>query len=202
MNGELKIDARQGLYLSARHWLQTSSSVTSLTEKLIESSQFTLDIIIATADLQQIGPARIISISNDPFHRNLTVSQAGDSLSIRLRTPLTGENGLWPELIIPKVFQDTNPHRMIIAYNGVDLAVYIDHPEQRYTFTYAPEVMLFRYLLPVDDWKIRLTAQNPIIFKVLFYSLIFTPIVFILTLMIHLKKKNEKNSLNPDPMLS
>jgi hypothetical protein len=48
----------------------------------------------------QVGPARILSLSWDPYLRNLTLGQDGDSLVLRLRTPATDENGM-PELRIP-----------------------------------------------------------------------------------------------------
>ncbi|MCB0209166.1 MAG: VanZ family protein [Anaerolineae bacterium] len=185
----------QGFHLTTEHWLETTAPATTLSEKLIGSSQFTLDTMIATADLDQTGPARIVSISHDPYNRNLTVSQEEDTLSIRLRTPLTGKNGFWPELIVPHVFQDTNPHHLVITYDGFNVIVYIDQPEQRYRFTYAPEIMFFRYLMPIDAWKIRLTSQSWGILKILFYTLVITPPALIIALMIHLKRENHEKSI-------
>lgn len=183
-----KINPEHGLHLTAKQWLQTTSPVTSLIEKLADSSQFTLDMVIATTDLQQTGPAQIVSISPNIYNRNLTVSQEDSNLLIRLRTPLTGKNGRRPELSIPNVFQDTNPHHVLVTYDGFNLTVYVDTPQQPYTFTYRPEVMLFRFLLPIHVWQIRLTAQNLIVFKVMFYCLIGGPVLLIVALMVRLRK--------------
>ncbi len=53
---------------------------------------------------RQRGPARIVSVSSDSGHRNLTLGQQGDALTIRLRTPSSGYNGEKPEMIIPGFF--------------------------------------------------------------------------------------------------
>ena len=64
-----------------------------------------LDIMLdvgAAANQQQI-PARILTISQDIHHRNLTIDQQTRDLSIRLRTADRDENGM-PPITIPGVF--------------------------------------------------------------------------------------------------
>ena len=56
-------------------------------------------------DLSQTGPARIFTVSQDLWRRNLTLGQEGDRLVLRLRTPSTDADGQ-PERVIPGVFTD------------------------------------------------------------------------------------------------
>jgi VanZ like family len=74
----------QGVALDATHWLTTVKPATRLSKRLIDTSQFTLMTAIATTHFDQTGPARIISLSESPFSRNLTLGQADRDLEIRL----------------------------------------------------------------------------------------------------------------------
>ena len=60
---------------------------------------------VRTYSRDQYGPARIMSLSRDPHHRNFTVAQEGADLIFRLRTPLTDLNGM-PQLRVPGVFSE------------------------------------------------------------------------------------------------
>jgi hypothetical protein len=42
----------------------------------------------------QTGPARIVSFSADPGTRNFTLGQEGSKIEFRLRTPVSGRNGI------------------------------------------------------------------------------------------------------------
>jgi glycopeptide antibiotics resistance protein len=166
--------------ITADHWLQTGSPVTSLSQRILEASQFTFSLIVATADSGQTGPARVVSISGDPYHRNFTLGQDGPDLIFRLRTPLTGNNGTFPELVVPGVFANTAPHHLIITYERPVLRVYVDGLQSTYAFEMAPEVMLFRYLLPVDTWRVYLDRANTWSYRFLYYGLLFTPLGLLL----------------------
>ncbi|NEQ84690.1 MAG: VanZ family protein [Moorea sp. SIO2I5] len=175
-----------GVFLSANHWLKTATPPSLITQKLRQTSQFTLSVTIATADTKQSGPARIVSLSADPFHRNFTLGQQGMNLVLRLRTPITGKNGLYPELILPKVFCNTNPHHLLISYNGSLLQLYIAQRDQSlnyYSFELNPEITIFRYLLfPLTNWTINIATANPLVYRLLYYGLMFIPLGFSLGL--------------------
>jgi len=51
-------------------------------------------IQLKTSIVNQSGPARIFTLSADQRERNLTIAQDKDDLILRLRTPLTDNNGL------------------------------------------------------------------------------------------------------------
>ncbi|WP_341530583.1 VanZ family protein [Nostoc sp. UHCC 0302] len=124
----------KGVFLDSSHWLQTATPVTSLSERISKTSEFTLSTIIATANINQIGPARILSVSGDSQRRNWTLSQQGNGLDFRLRTPITGENGTELKLNIPNIFIDTNPHHIVITYSRATILIYVDKLQNYYSF--------------------------------------------------------------------
>lgn len=173
-------------FLTPRQWLETTAPVTRLTDKLRETSQLTINAVIASASTEQEGPARIISISADPFRRNFTLGQEKADLIIRLRTPLTGENGREPELAVPNVFLEPGLHHLVISYDGSNLRLYVDGLQQSYLFKLTPEVMFFRYFLPISPWRIYLGPITMWFYTLLYYSLIFVPLGLLLGLMVTL----------------
>jgi outer membrane protein assembly factor BamB len=78
------------------------------------------EVAFTTDDARQTGPARILTFSSDPYHRNFTLGQEGDRVVFRLRTPETGENGMNPETTIGRrVGPGGNLQR--VAVRGIDI---------------------------------------------------------------------------------
>lgn len=115
-----------GVALDAAHWLQTPTAATYLNQQLKQRAELTIDLTVQPANLVQQGPARILSLSTDPFQRNLTLGQKETSLVLRLRTPFTGRNANRPQLSIPQVFTDARPHHIVVTYADAVVRVYID----------------------------------------------------------------------------
>lgn len=168
---------KTGIFLTPSGWLE-ASPVTSMTQKLRQTSQFTLSTTIATVDTAQTGPARIISLSNAAHERNFTLGQEGNNLVLRLRTPITGENGLNPQVIVPDVFTDKNFHRVVITYSAPVLRIYIDGLQNLHSFELTPYFTFIRYFSNFP----RLYADNMNRYKILYYAIIFIPMGFLLAL--------------------
>jgi VanZ like family/Concanavalin A-like lectin/glucanases superfamily len=60
---------------------------------ILESGAFAVEVAVASADLSQGGPARIVSYSSGPYQRNFTLGQERGALVFRVRTPWNGPNG-------------------------------------------------------------------------------------------------------------
>ena len=159
----------KGVALSSSHWLETATPATSLSKKIRKTSQFTISTTVATADLAQTGPARIISVSGNPTHRNFTIGQQRTDLELRLRTPITGANGSDLKLNIPRIFADTNPHHIIFTYSGATVRVYVDKVQNSYSLN----------LLEL------ITKEQ----KIYYYALSFIPLGICLILLLSLTKK-------------
>lgn len=182
-NGPELLD-ENGVELSSAQWLQADISDDQLLNEIVDSSQFTLIATVATADIGQNGPARIVSIAEDPYHRNFTLGQEGKNLIVRLRTPISGENGMSPEIIVPNVFVDDSTHRIVIAYTPPGLALYVDGVDRGTSVSYFPELAFFGFAFPSRIWRLPLTLVSMWCLKLLFYALIFMPLGLVLGLML------------------
>ncbi|KAB8319675.1 VanZ family protein [Tolypothrix campylonemoides VB511288] len=163
------IEDEKGVALSSSHWLKTREPVTLLSERIRENSQFTIITTVATADTDQTGPARIISLSGDSLHRNFTLGQQGSDLDLRIRTPITGANGADTKLSIPGIFADTRPHQIVITYSGATIQVYVDKSQNTYSLNLLE-------LVPKEQ-------------KIFYYGLTFIPLGLCLALLTSLAKR-------------
>jgi hypothetical protein len=76
------IEDKKGVALSSSYWLKTETPVKLLSKRIRKTSEFTIITNLATADITQTGPGRIISLSSDILHRNFTLGQQGDRKSV------------------------------------------------------------------------------------------------------------------------
>ena len=59
----------------------------------MRSQRLDLTLRVRPFSSDQTGPARIFTLSADPYYRDLTIGQQGENLVLRLRTPETDLNG-------------------------------------------------------------------------------------------------------------
>ncbi|MEP7308731.1 MAG: VanZ family protein [Acidobacteriota bacterium] len=116
-----------GVQLAGTSWLQSAGPASELARRLQKTNAFTLHITCATDDIDQDGPARIVSNSVSPFLRNFTMGQQGSDLVFRLRTPDTGLNGYPLEIYVPGVFKDRHVRDILATYDGATLLVATAH---------------------------------------------------------------------------
>ncbi|MBW4670386.1 MAG: VanZ family protein [Cyanomargarita calcarea GSE-NOS-MK-12-04C] len=159
----------KGVALSSSHWLKTKTPATFLNKRIRQTSEFTIFTTVATADTNQTGPARIISVSRNGLSRNFTLGQQESNLDLRIRTSITGENGADIKLNAPDIFTDTNPHNIVITYSKAAIQVYIDKLNNSYLFN-----------------LLELIPKNK---KVFYYGLTFIPLGIFLGFLTLLAKK-------------
>lgn len=169
-----------GVSVSDQHWFSTAEPASVLSERLQNSSEFTISTIAATSDLDQTGPARILSLSADPAHRNFTLGQQHNQLVFRLRTPITGENGVYTALFVPDIFRDFKSHHFLLTYYHHILRLYVDKLQNSYSLELTPEITLFRYLFPFEGRILQLTNFSISVHKLMFYTVFFAPLGCIL----------------------
>jgi glycopeptide antibiotics resistance protein len=169
---------------NSRQWLETPEPATLLSQRIRQSSQFSLGVTLATAQLIQTGPARIISVSQNLFQRNFTLGQELNHLSVRLRTPRTGDNGRKPAIAIPKVFRDMQFHQIIMTYDGSQFTSYIDRVENRQAIDLNLQIPLFgKFSFLWNEHKLYLHPALLLVYKLLYYAIVFIPIGIILSLL-------------------
>jgi hypothetical protein len=105
--------------------VRTTAAPPWLSEAIRRSSvRITLEM--RPAYYEQSGPARILTISQDPYLRNLTIAQEGKSLVLRLRTPETDLNGI-PSYQIEDVFTKPEWQRVEVIIRPEAVEVAINH---------------------------------------------------------------------------
>lgn len=179
-------------------WYRTQQAPVALTEAIQKTSAFTLALAFEPHSLDQAGPARIISLSQDLSERNFTLGQAQSHLIARLRTPATGNNGSFLELGTPNVLQVNQLHRVVVTYENAILSLYLDPGTPVNRLQFRPEISFFRQIWPNQG---RGFPRGPKILKAypyLFYSLWFLPLGILLgRLLVLMKGDRRKSQVNP-----
>ena len=80
----------------------SSQNADRLVQACNATNQISIEAWIKPANLSQIGPSRIVSLSSNPYYRNFTLGQEGSEYEVRLRTTTTSENGT------PAIVSSTN----------------------------------------------------------------------------------------------
>jgi hypothetical protein len=88
-------------------------------------SSMHITLEIRTSSYDQSGPARILSVSKDPYHQNMVIAQDGTSLVLRLRTPQTNMSGI-PSYQIEGVFGHLDWQRVTVFIKPEELQVRIN----------------------------------------------------------------------------
>lgn len=81
-----------------------------LVRAIQKSNEMTIEAWLTPADDQQEGPARIVSISNNPSQRNFTLGQDKDKFDFRLRAKGTDRNGIPSVSSKPKSARSEKTH--------------------------------------------------------------------------------------------
>ncbi|HNP37172.1 MAG TPA: VanZ family protein [Woeseiaceae bacterium] len=92
----------------------------------IRHNAFSVIAEIETASEYQDGPARIISFSKDPYHRNFDLGQEQGTLVFRVRTPITGANGDRPDTRTADILEAQRKTSLIATYDGAFARIYVD----------------------------------------------------------------------------
>ncbi len=86
--------------------------------------------IVLTATPQRADPhgqPRLLTLSPDPYRRNVTIGQEGADLYVRIRTPWSGTNGTRQGLSVwPNVFAAGGPRRIGVRHDGKQVEVFVN----------------------------------------------------------------------------
>jgi len=83
-----------GLTLNSNSLITSTGAASKVIDAVTTSNAITVEAWITPANTTQTGPARIVSLSLDPYSRNFTLGQEGDRYDMRLRTTGTSNNGI------------------------------------------------------------------------------------------------------------
>lgn len=93
---------------------------------IVDLNAFTVLVRFRIEDTNQSGPARIVTYSRDPMNRNFTLGQENRDLVFRLRTQVSGLNGMQPELKTIPVVSSGREMFVACSYDGQISRVFVD----------------------------------------------------------------------------
>jgi VanZ family protein len=117
-------------------------------DTVVSRGQLTLAVWMRPNNLEQGGPARIVTYSQNPSSRNFTLGQIGNTLTFRLRTPASGINGVNPALYTGPVLSVNNTSFVAAVYDGRVSRLYVDGKRVAQTDLAARRPRLPRRILP------------------------------------------------------
>ena len=88
------------------------------------SDEISIELVFATETLEQSGPARIFSFSQDGHNRNFTIGQEGANIVLRLRTTENGSNGSNFSPVLCTVSRG-RPYHLLVTYRDSELNAYV-----------------------------------------------------------------------------
>jgi hypothetical protein len=154
-------------------WLTSTRPPGRWIGEAVARERFTLSVSVATADTSQRGPARLVSISRDPYRRNLTLGQSGQDLVIRVRTPFTGSNGDRPEYVIPGIFTGNGPRRLTVDWDQGVARVRVEGRDEVFT-------MDLRYAAMLCGPLVRFDVRNLFGYRVIHHLMVAVLLALIL----------------------
>jgi hypothetical protein len=128
--------------------LLSSQENLRLYNALVAKNQMTLLVWLRPDNLEQTGPARIVTYSQDWMYRNFTLAQIRNTLSFRLRTPASGLNGTDPALYTGPVLSLDHTSFVAAVYDGHVSRLYVDGKLAAHTNLGARRPRLPHRILP------------------------------------------------------
>lgn len=175
-----------GATVGAARWLATGQAVTPFNEQARAAAGFTVAARFTAALAGQRGPARIVSVSADSGHRNITLGQQGDALSIRLRTPSSGENGERPEMLVPGFFSVPGPRQVVLSYDRPNLVLYTGNAGAVQAVSLAPGLALFQDFASTNRWLLPFPAI-PHLYDYRFWALFILPVLLLAAVLLAIR---------------
>ena len=128
--------------------------------------------IVASADPMQTGPAQIVCLPGDGDKCNFSLGQEGSALVIRFRTYLAKWGLEDPVLVTPDVFSTSELRHLVVTYDGAVLLLFMDGVRAPETLELTAGGTLFRQIFPAG-WS---GPGDLLVFKAMFYVLVFAPL--------------------------
>ncbi|MFN0128052.1 MAG: PQQ-binding-like beta-propeller repeat protein [Verrucomicrobiales bacterium] len=126
-NGDATFEP-DGSLLASGGGFPITGDMESLSGVFKKAGALTIEVIFTAADIEQTGPARILTFSESGYARNFTLGQEKDALILRLRTPATGANGMNPQTVLTRI-EPARLYHCLISYGNGTLACYLNGAE-------------------------------------------------------------------------
>ncbi len=91
-----------------------------------QANAFTMSALIRVDAIDEEEPQSIVSLANGASMRNFNLAQSYGRLALRIRTPLTGPDGLTPHVSTPSVLVPGVWHRVTGSFDGRIARIHVD----------------------------------------------------------------------------
>jgi hypothetical protein len=119
-----------GLAINSTTIVASAGPATKVIEASRVTNEVTIEACIKPANTSQAGPARVVTLSANPYNRNFTLGQDGDRYDVRLRTTATDNNGT-PSLSAPGGSLTTGLTHVVYTRNASGTAkIYVNGVER------------------------------------------------------------------------
>ena len=114
------------LTVNSNTLISSSGPADKLNNGIMASSELTFEAWVTTANTNQFGPARLMTISSNPDLRNATLGQTGTAYNGRVRSTTTTNNGV-PTLTTPSNLASTSLKHVVMTRDtsGI-IRIYVD----------------------------------------------------------------------------
>ena len=102
-----------------------TSGPPSFLAEAIRTSALGVELDLRAAEADQLGPARIFTISRDYWRSNLTIGQQGADLVVRVRRPGSTSWGD-PAFEVPGVFAEQRWRQVMVSIEGDRIEIQVD----------------------------------------------------------------------------
>ena len=120
-------DPKQGtVEFRSSGMIKSAKSPAGLHDRITAGAGLTIAMWLTTSDLNQTGPARIVSYSRDTRHRNFTIGQEADKLVFRLRTTETNVNATSHQIVLADAFTSKRRQFIVVTYDFSRFHIYVD----------------------------------------------------------------------------
>jgi len=134
---------------SARRWIRSVGPPRRIVARIVRTGAFTVEAVVASANPEQRGPARILTNSEDPYHRNFTLGEDRGRLVFRVRTPRNGENGNRMELRSESPVVTGDWQHLSARFHRGTARLFVDgNPLD-------PPLVYHTWFLVHEDWPVR-----------------------------------------------
>jgi hypothetical protein len=119
-----------GLAITSAALIKSAGPATKLIEACRATNAISIEAWLKPANTTQEGPARIVTLSQDPYERNFTLGQHGGTLNQRLRTTATNDNGSIPSLATSQGLLSTELTHVLYTFDSAGVArIYVNGVE-------------------------------------------------------------------------
>jgi glycopeptide antibiotics resistance protein len=176
-----------GVTVGSEQWLTTGAPVAAFSAVARDGGEgFSVAGVFRAGQTRQRGPARIISVSADATHRNITLGQQGQDFVIRLRTPSAGTNGEKPAMVIPGLFASLAAHRVVMSFDPPRMDVWVDEVDRHYAVSLAPGLALFQGFERSQQLPLPFPA-NPRLYDYRYWALMLIPALLAAAILIGIR---------------